>query len=107
MAASAVIDTTHASGPDSGDLRRLTLAALGVVYGDIGTSPLYTVQQAFGEAGRLPLDEATVLGALSLIFWSLILVVTVKYVTLILRADNRGEGGVLALGTLAARSVGD
>ena len=77
-----------------------------MVYGDIGTSPLYTVQQAFGEAGRLPLDEATVLGALSLIFWSLILVVTVKYVTLILRADNRGEGGVLALGTLAARSVG-
>ena len=80
MAASAAIDTAHASGPGSGDLRRLTLAALGVVYGDIGTSPLYTVQQAFGEAGRLPLDEATVLGALSLIFWSLILVVTVKYV---------------------------
>ena len=76
MAASAAIDTPHASGPGSGDLRRLTLAALGVVYGDIGTSPLYTVQQAFGEAGRLPLDEATVLGALSLIFWSLILVVT-------------------------------
>src|ERR1700760_4780689 len=107
MAAPAATDTAHASGPGSGDLRRLTLAALGGGFRDIGPSPLYTVQQTFGEAGRLPLDQATVLGALSLVFWSLVLVVTVKYVTLILRADNRGEGGVLALGTLAARSVGD
>jgi KUP system potassium uptake protein len=106
MARQAAADLAYTSANGTADLRRLTLAALGVVYGDIGTSPLYTIQQAFGEAGRLPLDEATVLGALSLIFWSLILVVTVKYVTLILRADNRGEGGVLALGTLAARSVG-
>src|SRR5690349_15997146 len=107
MAATVVADTARASGPGSGDLRRLTLAALGVVYGDIGTSPLYTIQQTFGEAGRLPLDEGTILGALSLVFWSLLLIVTVKYVALILRADNRGEGGVLALGTLAARTVGD
>jgi KUP system potassium uptake protein len=106
MARQAAADLAYASANGTADLRRLTLAALGVVYGDIGTSPLYTIQQAFGAAGGLPLDEATVLGALSLIFWSLILVVTVKYVALILRADNRGEGGVLALGTLAARSVG-
>src|SRR5215207_3206304 len=87
------------------DLRALTLAALGVVYGDIGTSPLYTLREAFGHAGGLHLSEPAVLGVLSLVFWSLLLVVTVKYVALILRADNRGEGGVLALGTLAARAV--
>src|SRR5215213_39304 len=87
------------------DLRALTLAALGVVYGDIGTSPLYTLREAFGHAGGLHLSEPAVLGVLSLVFWSLLLVVTVKYVALILRADNRGEGGVLALGTLATRAV--
>src|SRR5215217_3158160 len=79
------------------DLRALVLAALGVVYGDIGTSPLYTLREAFGHAGGLHLSEPAVLGVLSLVFWSLLLVVTVKYVALILRADNRGEGGVLAL----------
>src|SRR5215204_3480124 len=87
------------------DLRALTLAALGVVYGDIGTSPLYTIREAFGHAGGLHLSEPAMLGVLSLVFWSLVLVVTVKYVVLILRSDNRGEGGVLALGTLAARAV--
>src|SRR5215218_2373602 len=89
------------------DLRALTLAAIGVVYGDIGTSPLYTMREAFGHAGGLHLGEAAVLGVLSLVFWSLVLIVSVKYVVLILRADNRGEGGVLALGTLAARAVPD
>ena len=79
----------------------------GVAYGDIGTSPLYTMREAFGHAGGLHLSEAAVLGVLSLVFWSLVLIVSVKYVLLILRADNRGEGGVLALGTLAARAVGD
>ncbi len=87
------------------DLRPLLLAALGVVYGDIGTSPLYTMREAFGHAGGLELGDASVLGVLSLVFWSLILVVTIKYVVLILRADNNGEGGVLALGTLALRAV--
>ncbi len=86
-------------------MRPLVLAALGIVYGDIGTSPLYTLREAFGEAGGLHLSRPAVFGVLSLVFWSLILVVTVKYVLLILRADNRGEGGVLALGTLAARAV--
>src|SRR4051795_11231342 len=90
----------HAGGPARG----LALAALGVVYGDIGTSPLYTIKEAFGEAGGLHESEAAVLGALSLVFWSLILVVTVKYVLLIMRADNRGEGGVLALSTVASRA---
>ncbi|MGH6912974.1 MAG: KUP/HAK/KT family potassium transporter, partial [Geminicoccales bacterium] len=82
----------------------LVLAALGVVYGDIGTSPLYTMREAFGFAG-LPLGETTVLGVLSLIFWALLVVVTLKYVAVIMRADNQGEGGVLALATLAQRGL--
>jgi KUP system potassium uptake protein len=100
-----VAETTEAAAHGQGDLRVLALAALGVVYGDIGTSPLYTLREAFGHAGGLHLSAPAVLGVLSLVFWSLILVVTVKYVVLILRADNRGEGGVLALGTLASRAV--
>jgi KUP system potassium uptake protein len=79
-------------------------AALGVVFGAIGTSPLYTLRVAFGDTG-LPLDEQTVMGVLSLVFWALVMVVTIKYIGVVLRADNRGEGGVLALGTLAQRHV--
>jgi KUP system potassium uptake protein len=84
--------------------RSLTVAALGVVYGDIGTSPLYAMRQsllAFGDP-----SEHAILGALSLIFWSLVLIVTVKYVAVIMRADNRGEGGLLALTALVLRTVG-
>ena len=107
MAAPATITVAEPGEHAPGGMRTLTLAALGVVYGDIGTSPLYTMREAFGHAGGLQLSEPAVLGVLSLVFWSLILIVTLKYVVLILRADNRGEGGVLALGTLAARAVGD
>src|SRR5690348_4658564 len=78
----------------------LALGALGVVYGDIGTSPLYTVQATFGEPGIVP-SEANILGVLSLIFWALVLVVSLKYVVFIMRADNRGEGGIMALTALA------
>jgi KUP system potassium uptake protein len=74
----------------------LALGALGVVYGDIGTNPLFAMREAF-EAHHLPIDEATIIGLLSVIFWALILVITVKYVTFVLRADNDGEGGILAL----------
>jgi len=84
----------------------LVLAALGVVFGDIGTSPLYTMREAFGHAGGLVLDELHVLGVLSLVFWSLTLIVALKYVVLIMRADNKGEGGVLALAALALGSGG-
>ena len=87
--------------------RNLVLGALGVVYGDIGTSPLYTVREAFGEAGGLAVAEVTVLGVLSLVFWSLMIVVTLKYVILILRADNRGEGGVLSLAALCFAAMGN
>jgi KUP system potassium uptake protein len=94
-----------AASPPKARVPALTLAALGVVYGDIGTSPLYAMREAFGQTGALPLTEATVLGVLSLISWSLFTVVTLKYVIVILRADNRGEGGVLALAALAHRAV--
>ncbi len=84
----------------------LTLGALGVVFGDIGTSPLYAMREsALAAGGAMPGPEA-VLGALSLIFWSLMIVVTLKYVTFIMQADNDGEGGVLALAALAHRSPG-
>jgi len=83
----------------------LTLAALGVVYGDIGTSPLYAFKEAFSGAHGLPLDEAGVLAVLSLMFWSLMLIVSLKYVMLMLRFDNRGEGGILALLALASSRV--
>jgi KUP system potassium uptake protein len=83
----------------------LSLAALGVVYGDIGTSPIYAVQAVFTDPHHtVPIDPANVLGVLSLILWSLILVVTVKYVSFIMRADNRGEGGIMALIALASGS---
>ncbi len=88
-------------------LAALTLAALGVVYGDIGTSPLYAIKAVFDPQTGMPLDERNLIGALSLIFWSLMFVVSLKYVTLILRANNRGEGGIMALLALAGRSVGE
>ena len=75
----------------------LTLTALGVVYGDIGTSVLYSVKEAFGERYGVPVTTGNVYGVLSLVFWALTLIVSVKYIYFILRADNRGEGGVLAL----------
>src|SRR6187551_3111135 len=75
----------------------LTLTALGVVYGDIGTSPLYALRECFKhEYGILPTPE-NIIGVLSLILWALILVVSIKYLVFILRADNRGEGGILSL----------
>ena len=86
-------------------LSALMLAALGIVYGDIGTSPIYTLRECFGHTVGVPLTPANVFGFLSLIAWALILVVTVKYVVFVMRADNRGEGGILALTALALRGV--
>lgn len=79
----------------------LALSALGVVYGDIGTSPLYAVKEVFAGNHPIPITEANIFGSLSLFFWALIVVVSIKYVTFITRADNRGEGGVMALIALA------
>src|ERR1700681_2947184 len=92
----ATTTTTEPSGRQN-----LAIAALGVVYGDIGTSPLYTIKQCFEGATVSP---PRVYGVLSLIAWSLFIVVTVKYVIVLLRADNRGEGGIFALMVLALRA---
>src|SRR6267143_522784 len=83
--------------PQGRYLARVSLLALGVVYGDIGTSPLYALREAFHGQHGIPVTPGNVLGVLSLIFWSLLLIVTVKYHVVIIRADNKGEGGVLAL----------
>ena len=84
----------------------LVIGAIGVVFVDIGTSPLYTLRQCFTGTHRLSLAPENVLGILSIIFWSLVIVVTLKYVTLIMRADNRGEGGILALTALVSTALG-
>ncbi len=82
---------------DNKRLATLTLAALGIVYGDIGTSPLYSIKEVFGGAHHpVPINPDNVLGILSLFFWSLIIVVTLKYVAFIMRANNKGEGGIIA-----------
>lgn len=85
----------------------LAVAAVGVVYGDIGTSPLYTMREVFNGLHPLPVNPANVLGILSLIFWSLIIVVTLKYVVLMMRMDNQGEGGIMALTALVVKALGD
>jgi KUP system potassium uptake protein len=81
----------------------LSLGALGVVYGDIGTSPLYAFRESLDGAGHeLAVQSVNVLGVLSLIFWALIVVISVKYLAVVMRADNGGEGGILALTALIA-----
>ena len=110
------MDTTASIGPGcatgAGDRPRqptaaLALLALGVVYGDIGTSPLYAAKETFNPAHGIPLTPENVLGGVSSIFWALMIVVSLKYVTLVLRADNRGEGGIMALLALASSGLGD
>ncbi|ALK95153.1 potassium transporter Kup [Massilia sp. WF1] len=86
-------------------LAALTLSAVGIVYGDIGTSPLYTLKTIFDPTHGLALTTPNLLGIVSLIFWGLTMIVSLKYVTLVLRADNRGEGGIMALMALALNSV--
>jgi KUP system potassium uptake protein len=88
----------------SGAIAALTLGAIGVVYGDIGTSPLYALKEVFAH-DRVPLTPANILGVLSLVFWTLTVVVSLKYVVLILRADNHGEGGLIAMLALASSAV--
>ena len=92
-------------GP-SETLPKLMLGAIGVVYGDIGTSPLYTMKESFLGPHPLAVDRLHILGVLSLIFWSLMLVVTIKYVFVAMRADNKGEGGSFALLSLISRNLG-
>ena len=105
---SSVMRPVSLSASDSyhhAPLHVLVLAAIGVVFGDIGTSPLYALKECFSSEHGIPFSEAAVLGIISMIFWALLLVVTLKYVAFVLRADNQGEGGVLSLMALALRSV--
>lgn len=87
-------------------LSALTLGAIGVVYGDIGTSVLYSVKEVFG-SGHVPFTPANVYGVLSVLFWTLTIIVSLKYVVLVLRADNNGEGGLVAMLALASQTVKD
>ena len=96
--------TAAGHGPGKAGLP-LIIAAIGVVFGDIGTSPLYTLKEAFSPHYGLDSGHDTVLGVLSLAFWALMVVVTLKYVTIIMRADNEGEGGIMALMALAQRTL--
>src|SRR5437870_6970049 len=93
----------HAHGP----LYKLVIGAIGIVYGDIGTSPIYAFRETFAGHHTLVPDSLHIYGVLSLIFWSMLIIVALKYVTIIMRADNKGEGGSLALLALINRSVAD
>ncbi|WP_375391573.1 potassium transporter Kup [uncultured Sphingomonas sp.] len=99
-------DPTAVSHQPQGATGGLALGALGVVFGDIGTSPLYSLKESLVGPHPLPVDQPHVFGVLSLVFWTMMLIVTVKYVFVILRADNHGEGGSLALLALVADRVG-
>jgi KUP system potassium uptake protein len=101
----ALLDQDNQAGRSS--RAALTLAALGIVFGDIGTSPLYAVKETFSDEHGIPLTADNVLGGISTIFWALMIVVSLKYVMLIMRADNRGEGGIMALIALASTAVKD
>src|SRR6478752_7647388 len=104
VAAPAAAPLHHAkSGGHGADLAKLALGAIGIVYGDIGTSPLYAIRECLTLPHGVAPDAANIFGVLSLVFWSITLVVSVKYLVYVMRADNDGEGGVLALMALAAR----
>ena len=96
---------TGAPAPRTLGMAGRWLAVLGVVYGDIGTSPLYALKASLQVFTGVPISPTEILGILSLFFWSLIIIVTIKYVMLIMRADNHGEGGILALMALSVRDV--
>ena len=100
----APADTSH--GHAQGPLYKLVVGAIGIVYGDIGTSPIYAFRETFAGHHELKVDQLHIFGVLSLIFWSMMIIVTLKYVTIIMRADNKGEGGSLALLALINRTLG-
>ena len=97
---------SHCVSSTKSSLSALTLGAIGVVYGDIGTSVLYALKEVFG-SGHVPFTADNVYGILSMIFWTLTVIVSIKYVVLVLRADNAGEGGLIAMLALASQAVKD
>src|SRR6478736_1998192 len=100
----ATAASVHPHG-SHGPLPLLVLGAIGVVFGDIGTSPLYALKEAFSPHYGIPLTEANVFGILSVMVWSMVWVITIKYLFVMMRADNNGEGGILALMALALRGA--
>src|SRR6201991_2071603 len=102
-APAAVSHGHHAQGP----LYKLAIGAIGIVFGDIGTSPIYAFRETFAGHHTLVPDSLHIYGVLSLIFWSMLIIVALKYVTIIMRADNKGEGGSLALLALINRSAAE
>src|SRR4051795_12534392 len=101
------MDDANGEHAHSESLPALAIGAIGVVFGDIGTSPLYSLKESFIGHHPLAVDREHIFGVLSLVFWTMVLVVTVKYVVIILRADNKGEGGSLALLALITRKLGE
>src|SRR3954465_10071520 len=101
--AGAPNDASHGHG--QGPLYKLAIGAIGIVFGDIGTSPIYAFRETFAGHHVLQVDQLHIFGVLSLIFWSMMIIVTLKYVTIIMRADNKGEGGSLALLALINRTL--
>ena len=106
-ASSTAVTAPTQPHPVKDPLPVLMLGAIGVVFGDIGTSPLYALKESFIGPHPLAVDRLHVFGVISLIFWSLMLIVTVKYVFVAMRADNRGEGGSFALLALMSRHLAD
>jgi KUP system potassium uptake protein len=102
---STLTSASPSIGHRSSSMRALTIGAIGIVYGDIGTSPLYTMKEIFAAEHGVILNQANLFGVVSLIFWGLTLIVSLKYITLIMRADNHGEGGIMALLALALTSI--
>jgi KUP system potassium uptake protein len=100
-------DSAAPTEPNAESLATLSVGAIGVVFGDIGTSPLYSLRESFVGRHPLAVDQPHIFGVISLIFWTMMLIVTVKYVIIILRADNKGEGGSLALLALLRRQLGE
>src|SRR3954454_297035 len=104
--AEAPQDGSHGHVHSQGPLYKLAIGAIGIVFGDIGTSPIYAFRETFAGHHTLIPDRLHIFGVLSLIFWSMMIIVTLKYVTIIMRADNKGEGGSLALLALINRTLG-
>ena len=101
-----MVQSSNPQEPAPASLATAAVAAMGVVYGDIGTSPLYTMKEVFNGPHAVAVTPENLLGILSLIFWALAISVSLKYVVFITRADNRGEGGIMALTALALRTAG-
>src|SRR5918993_2304771 len=102
--AAAPNDTSH--GHAQGSLAKLAVGAIGVAFGDIGTSPIYAFRETFAGPHPLALDDLHIFGVISLIFWSMTLIVSIQYVGVLMSADNKGEGGTLALVALLSRKIG-